>query len=145
MVWVPDWFSVSLTQFFGFLRYLQAKSSISFSLPLLSFQFISYLTFYDTPSVLLTLMHQITHKTRFIIHSVTVWTLFQNVTWKLGASWSKVALQRNVDNRIRIIHLFCLEQVFCIMKTITNILLVFQSCFNSSVTLARESGTLLGS
>lgn len=56
---------------FGFLRYRQTKSSISFSLPLLPFQFISYPTIYDRPSALLTLMHQITHKTRFIIHNVT--------------------------------------------------------------------------
>ena len=65
-------FQLASLSFFGFLRYLKAKSSISFSLPPLPFQFISYPTIYDIQSALLTFMHQITHKTRFIIHNVTV-------------------------------------------------------------------------
>jgi len=65
-------FQLVWLNFFCFLRYLQAKSGISFSLPPLPFQSINYPTIYDLQSALLTLMHQITHKTRFIIHNVTV-------------------------------------------------------------------------
>jgi len=53
-------------------QYSCSKSSISFSLPPLPFQIISYPTIYDIQSALLTLMHQITHKTCFVIHNVTV-------------------------------------------------------------------------